>query len=217
MKVLLRLFFCLMFVGVDSVTASLPYPIYDPMPQPYGTMPSPPAPGWNPAILPSSPRYEHELVASACQIPEGMYRYELVPGRDFPTDMAIKKALLKFHVNRGGMAIVTLEIYPEKASLSLSRLLGDEPRRELYVVNSYNNISDLNRCNGYNINIDANGIELHSNRLNVSLFGNYELGEGSLRISGEMERRRASVGFVRGSTMRITLRDAHLYRQPNSN
>ncbi len=191
-----------------SAVASPPYPGFYPG-TPYPNPPYPevdlmPQPGWSYSGLSTAPRYEYESIASNCHIPPGLYRYELIPGQDFQTDMAIKKSMVKFHVNEGGMAIVTLEIYPDKNALYLQRLLGDEPRRELYVINSYRRISDLNRCSGRSIRIDAERIRLHDQTLNGVLRGEYE-GRECLRVNGELVRRRPAFGVFSTSELRIRL------------
>ena len=188
-----------------GVLGSLPYPEFDMMPQPYGEYMQTPVVGWDPGDLPTGPRYEHEKLSESCQIPPGMYRYEMIPGQDYRTDMLVRKVMMKFHVNSGGMVIATLEIYPNKSSMSFQRLLGDEPRRELYLINSYTRVSDLNRCSGFDLRINADQVELYNNTLNGELYGHFEPGRQCLRVRGELVRRRSASGLISESNMRINL------------
>ncbi len=178
-----------------------PYPEYDTMPQP-----QPPAPGWSPSVMPGVPRYEHEKIAPDCQLRPGLYRYSLNKGQDYRADHDIRKMVLKIHVNEGGVAIGTLEIHPDKGTISLGRLLlGDEPRREMYVINSYRNIADLRRCSGYQVYMDADRIRLYDKTLSGSLTGVYEPGRQCIRVNGSLVRRRVATGFFSESEVRIQL------------
>ncbi|MCL6268999.1 hypothetical protein M3P05_03460 [Sansalvadorimonas sp. 2012CJ34-2] len=207
MKSLQKVLALVAFLVPMTALASLPYPEYDVMPRPQV-----PDYGWNANVMPGLPRYDHERLSPDCQVPPGMYRYVLIKGQDYYTDQEIRKVVLKIHVNEGGMAVATLEVQPDRSAVNLQRLLGDEPRREMYVINSYRTVADLRRCSGYGIQLDADRVRLFDKSLSGTMNGYYEPGRGSIRVNGELFRKKVSGILFGDSEMRIRLDSVRLKR-----
>ena len=128
----------------------------------------------------------------------------LTRSRIFIPVLLFKRTVLKLHVNEGGLVVATLEVHPDKSSSIFENLLGGL-RRELYVINSYRSVADLRRCSGYQVNLDADRVQLYDKTLSGSLRGYYEPARQCLRVSGELIRRRAATGLLSESETRIQL------------
>ncbi|OED41258.1 hypothetical protein ACH42_14400 [Endozoicomonas sp. (ex Bugula neritina AB1)] len=139
----------------------LPYPQCDTMPQP---QPQPQPQYYAPFLTP-------------CSIPAGTYRFD---AKNVATKIgiAIRKLVLKIHVNYGGMMVLTLQLKPGG-------------REELYVVNPYGQTVDMNNiCNGYYFSFWFKDINLYGKTLSGHITGDFFGSDrtGYLKVRGEVKR-----------------------------